>query len=525
MISKNNVDYLVIGAGAAGLQLGYFLEKAKLNYLILEAGSGAGTFFKQYPRHRKLISINKVYTGYKDSEINLRWDWNSLINREGEILVKNYTKKYFPHADDYVNYLNDFANHYHLKVKYGVKVAKIFKTGQFTVIDRQDNIYTARRLIMATGVSKPYIPPIPGIELTEDYTKVSVNPEDFIDRQVLIIGKGNSAFETADNLIETAAVIHLASPSPVNMAWKTHYVGHLRAVNNNVLDTYQLKSQNAILDATVVEIKRQDRGFAVVFDYSHAHGEREELYYDRVITCTGFRFDNEIFDRSCRPALTINDRFPAQTSEWESVNIKDLYFAGTIMQMRDYKKTTSGFIHGFRYNIEFLARLFEQKYHHKPLSSLPVSPTAEAIADKIIQRVNQTSALWQQFGFLCDSIVISQSRATANYYQNIPVDYIHDGELGQSEDYYLLTLEYGADHDQSDPFNVTRIERHDAERANQSQFLHPVIRHFNKSQLVSEHHIIEDLAAEWLEEVHIAPLKQYLEAELAGVTKQVAMSK
>ncbi len=37
-----------------------------------------------------------------------------------------------------------------------------------------------------------------------------MDPEEFTDRRVLIIGKGNSALETADNLVETAAVIHVA---------------------------------------------------------------------------------------------------------------------------------------------------------------------------------------------------------------------------------------------------------------------------------------------------------------------------
>jgi len=96
------------------------------------------------------------------------------------------------------------------------------------------------------------------------YADVSVNPNNFINQKVLIIGKGNSGFETADNLIETAAVIHLLSPHPVSMAWKTHYVGNLRAVNNNFLDTYQLKSQNAVLDATIEKIDRQAGKFFVL---------------------------------------------------------------------------------------------------------------------------------------------------------------------------------------------------------------------------------------------------------------------
>ncbi len=90
---------------------------------------------------------------------------------------------------------------------------------------------------MATGLHKAYVPPIPGIELVESYIDVSDHPHNFTDQRVLIIGKGNSAFETADNLLEAMALIHLASPNPLKFAWKTHYVGDLRAVNNNLLDS------------------------------------------------------------------------------------------------------------------------------------------------------------------------------------------------------------------------------------------------------------------------------------------------
>jgi hypothetical protein len=54
------------------------------------------------------------------------------------------------------------------------------------------------------------------------------------------------------------------------MAWKTHYVGNLRAVNNNFLDTYQLKSQNVILDAHIDQIRAKGDGYEVDITYTHA---------------------------------------------------------------------------------------------------------------------------------------------------------------------------------------------------------------------------------------------------------------
>jgi cation diffusion facilitator CzcD-associated flavoprotein CzcO len=335
------MDYIVIGAGPAGLQLGYFLEQAGRDYQILEAGPSPGMFFRTFPRHRKLISINKPHTGWTDPEMRLRTDWNSLLSDDPRIRFTHYSERYFPEADDLVRYLRDFAETFRLRINYGTRVTQVSRDrdGNFRVTDQRGGTHTARCVIVASGVSKPYIPAIPGIETAELYENVPIDPKNFVDQRVLIIGKGNSAFETADNLVETAAVIHVAGPSAIRMAWKSHYVGHLRAVNNNFLDTYQLKSQNALLDGDVVRIDRRDGSYYVTVSFRRANEVKKDYRYDRVIVCTGFRFDASIFAEECRPELVHRDRFPAQTAAWESTNVPDLYFAGTLMQVRDFTRS------------------------------------------------------------------------------------------------------------------------------------------------------------------------------------------
>ena len=516
------VEYLIIGAGPAGLQMAYFLEKAGRDYLILEAGSNAGVSFEKYPRHRKLISINKVYTGYEDPGINLRWDWNSLLSDNEELLFKNYSRCYFPDAGDLVKYLKDFASHFELKIKYGVQVVKIAKDDRFLVVDAKDNVYSCKHLIVATGFSKLHMPPIPGIELVEKYTDVSVDPEDFANQKVLIIGKGNSGFETADNLVGTTSLIHIASPNPIAMAWKTKYVGNLRAVNNNLLDTYQLKSQNALLDARIKKIERQENGsYIVSFHYSHASDEVEEIVYDRVILCAGFRFDDSIFDRSCRPELVYDGRFPNMTTGWESVNIEDLYFAGVLMHMRDYKKKQSGFIHGFRYNIQALHHLLEHKYHNQELPSQPVAVNAKDLTEAVLNRMNTNSGLWQQSGYLSDVLVIPKEGKAARYYEELPTDHVHECELGEYDHYYTITMEFGLEviNASPDPFAVSRVHKNDVENADASAAIHPIIRRYSKGKLVKEFHIIEDFASEWKEDVHIYPLQEFFYEQLTNVAE------
>jgi thioredoxin reductase len=506
------LDYLIIGAGPAGLQLAALLEAdGKRDYLVLERSAAPGAFFARYPRHRQLISINKPHTGTDDPELNLRLDWNSLLSDDPSLRFTGYTERYFPNADVMVQYLTDFAAKSGVKVQYETPVTRIAKVdGEFVVNDS----IRAKAVIVATGVSQTYEPDIEGFELAEGYDEMSVEPRDFLDQTVLIIGKGNSAFETADNLMETTTLIHMAGPSSVRMAWRTHYVGHLRAVNNNFLDTYQLKSANAILDGNIKKITRSpEGGFDVTFSFSRVDEVIKELHYDRVLACTGFRFDASIFDESCRPELVIKDRFPAQTAEWESPNVPGLYFAGTISQVRDFKKSTSGFVHGFRYAVRALHHVLETKYAETPWPADKLDATATAITDAIIARVNRTSALWQQFGFLADVVTVADGSAL--YQEEVPVDYFTEGGLGGYEQAFVVTLEYGPDHDAVDPFDITvsRIAQDVPGQAHDAAYLHPVVRHHRDGQVVATHHLAENLANVWDKpDVHVAPLAAFVQS-------------
>lgn len=517
---SQHFSYLILGAGAAGLQMAYCLQQAGHDYLVLESGAAPGTFFSQYPRHRKLISINKVHTGFDDPEKNLRWDWNSLLSGDEGPQFKHYSRKYWPHADDLVRYLSDFAAHHGLAVRYGTEVARVAREeGRFIVTDAQGAQFTADRVIVATGVRKPYVPAIPGIEHCENYSSVNIDPETFANQRVLILGKGNSAFEMAELLTETTAMIHVCSPNPIKMAWATHHVGHLRAVNNNFLDTYQLKTQNAVLDATVLGIERAGQQLRVTLAYTHAEGEVETITYDRVVVCTGFRFDDSLFDASCKPQLCIQDRFPAQTPEWESVNVPGLFFAGTLMQARDFKKTSSGFIHGFRYNVRALHQLLEARFHGRPLPSRALAASAEALTEAALATVNRSSALWQQFGFLADTLEVT-GVGRARVLEALPVDHLHGKLMRHCDDYFLVTLEYG-EHKHRDPFQIQRPDSRDAGQAERSAFLHPVVRHCRHGQVLAEVHLMEHLETDWTQPHHVQPLRRFF-AERLGKLKSVA---
>ncbi|MFE7810832.1 FAD-dependent oxidoreductase [Streptomyces sp. NPDC057433] len=511
-------DYLIIGAGPAGLQLAAFLERDGADYVVLERGSGPGTFFTRFPRHRTLISINKVHTGYEDPELRLRMDWNSLLSDDAELLFTRYSRRYFPAADDMVRYLADFAERTGVRARYGTAVERVSRdAGGFTVTDAAGETWRARRVVVATGVPLPNLPPIPGIELAERYDTFDPDPETFTDQRVLVIGRGNSAFETADSLMGTAAVIHLVGSGSLRMAWQSHYVGHLRAVNNNFLDSYQLKSQNALLDGRVLEIRRDGDGFRVPVAFERVDEVVKDLRYDRVIVATGFRFDASVFDGGCAPETVVDGRFPAVTPVGESVNVPELYFAGTLTQGRDFKKSTTGFVHGFRYSVRALHRELRRRHHGEPWPVAELGGDTETAVGRIIERVNRSSALWQQFGVLGDLLLLAPD-GTMRYAEEVPVGHlpgaVRAGDFGEVAAHAVITLEYGADHDRVDPFDVStgRPSQRDTSGLD-GRYLHPVLRWYRDGEYVAEHHLTENLENEWdSEDVHRAPLRAFLAA-------------
>ncbi|MEM7086878.1 MAG: NAD(P)-binding domain-containing protein [Bacteroidota bacterium] len=514
---------IIIGAGPGGVQLAYYLEKNNIDYLVLEKNDAPGSFFKKMPVHGTLISINKVYTGFDDPEVNMRYDWNSLLSDDNEVLFKHFSKDYFPSSDVLVEYMSEYCKVHNLKIAYNTNVKLINKNDIFE-IETDGETYYCEHLVVATGLHKSFIPKIKNIDYCKNYSDLSLDASEYIEKRVLILGKGNSAFETADYLTPYASLIHCLSPNPLQLAWESHFVGHLRAINNNFLDTYQLKSQNAVINGDIQDIEFRDNKYYVTVGYNNANGEVEQLVYDELINCTGFKFDTSIFHESIIPELDIKDKFPSQNSSWESTNVDRLYFAGTVTQMRDYKKSTSGFIHGFRYNSKCLYHILNKKINDQLWDSDPREAiSSEAIGNKIIANVNRASSIWQQFGFIGHAVAINED-GTFTYYYDVPVHYLHDNFMEFGSKYFVITLEYGDEifKKATNVFAVERVHKDDSDNAHLSAFLHPVIREYKAANLVSTHHIIEDFESKWdEEEVHKAPLINYLEHQLAAFQQAV----
>ncbi|MEU7617810.1 NAD(P)-binding domain-containing protein [Micromonospora rifamycinica] len=501
--------YVIVGAGPAGLQLSYHLQQQGADYLTLERSAEPGGFFRRFPRHRRLISTNTVHTASADPQTRLRWDGNSLLNDSPDLLFPNFSREYLPAADDLVRYLAEFQRVHQLRVRYGTTVERITREDDGFSVRTDRGGVRARCLVVATGWGRPFVPDIPGIEHATGYEEMDVDPDRYAGRRVLIIGKGNAAFETASALLGSASTVHLASRRPVRLAWHTGHPGDVRGQYGAILDSHRSTAPHAVLDCTVDRIRPVDGGFRV--RVTHPGGGTAELDYHEVLRCTGFRMDTTAFDAGCRPELAHDGRIPALRPDWQSSNIDDLYFAGTVAQARDVRHASSPFIDGFRYNLRTLTRILRERYDDVPIPVATTPGEPASLAKVLLDRVNGSSALWTQFEYLGDVLVRDGATGDFRHYEDLPEDYAL-ARFADAAHCYTLTLRWGRD-DHGDAPAVDRPPT--PGRVNAA--LHPVLRRYRHGELLAEQHLPEDLSAEWRRpDRHVQPLVEFLMGDLNG---------
>ncbi|XP_045607554.2 FAD-dependent oxidoreductase domain-containing protein 2 isoform X2 [Procambarus clarkii] len=558
-------NYCVIGAGPGGLQMGYFLHKAARDYIIFERANYSGSFFSTYPRHRRLISINKRHTGRTNQEFNLRHDWNSLLSDDEGLLFKHFSDDFFPEGDTMVRYLNEFARRQGLRVLYNTAVREVRRLpsspqrpgSSFTLRDQHNRPYTCRYLIVATGLGVPNSPTFPGSDLAEGYEDIDIDPTNYEGKNVLILGRGNAAFETADAIYGATNMVHMVSRSRARLSWNTHYVGDLRAINNGLLDTYQLKSLDGLLEASVEDmvLERRDGRIFVQFPWDadtlkqvqankEAESGGEELVtendfdnfslregYDSVIRCLGFKFDFSIFDNSTMPRRsTKKAKYPGIKHTYEAHNVAGLYFAGTVTHSLDYRKSAGGFIHGFRYSVRVLHQLLEWRYEGQ---RWPVTlHSTRDLLNVVVRRINEASATYQMFGVLADIILLRDGGQNFEILKEFPVHLLARLEEltgREAGEVIVVLMEYGPDFSgpDKDTFRADRATG-DPLEAHRSNFLHPVFYYYRKLPTESDmmkkwgkmplprptrvHHVLEDFLTVWTaQQSHILPLRRFLE--------------
>lgn len=513
-------DNIIIGAGPAGIQLAYFFSKLNINYVILERNNIAGSFFDRFPHSGKLISINKRYVGKDIPDFKLRHDWNSLLS-DKNLLFTDYSKDFYPDKKDMVRYLNDFAIKNNLNIIYGSEVLVVDKENDNYKLkiknkDNLEEIYECNKLICATGLSKPIylnqsnkriisydvvVPIKHYYDFDKDYFLDEENLKKYINKKVLIIGGGNAGYELANILNNYASHIRILQSQKKNYSISSNYTGDIRAVYLSFLDTFYLKSLNSIYDTIDILITQKDKDS----QYKVVVGDLillsvVEHYFDFIICTTGWKFDDTIFNFSVD--MDNNKKYPKINYKYESNNNKNLFFIGTLMHSLDYKVSSGGFIHGFRYLIKYFVNLnYDRNFDIKNFNYTNL----EEITDHIMYKINNSSPMYQMHSVMCDLICFDKNTKEIEYYNDVVNDfYFWDNIIKNKKDklFINITLEFSK-------VKVVDIQKLNFKHSiqgfeNNSKLLHPIFRIYSINNnnliiLIEEHHLDEDIDTEFIE--------------------------
>lgn len=246
---------------------------------------------------------------------------------------------------------------------------------------------------------------------------------------------------------------------------------------------------------------------------------------DRVLRCLGWRIEQSTFPpgdaesgtESAAPELNEIEKYPVMTATFESVNQKGLYFAGTVSHGRDFRKSSGGFIHGFRYNSRVLDKWLQVKFHRERWESELLAPLRPMlIADRILGSANNGDGIYQMFGQLVDVITVtlnSEGQLAGRHYKEMPKELAQRFTIDSFR--FTMDLRYGNNFTGPifDVFSVHRVTSSPPD-SHLSNFLHPVVDFYTPGMLTPNNtfHILEDLRTDFTQSIHLQPTIQHFKA-------------
>jgi putative flavoprotein involved in K+ transport len=320
--SRERFDVVVIGAGQAGLAIGYFLGRAGRRFLIVDRSD----------------SIAAAWRGRWDSLVLFtprRYDSLPGLAFPGDL-------DGYPTRDEVIAYLEQYAAAFELPVELKSAVRSLDADGGRFLVALEDRQIEADQVVVATGPFQ--LPRVPALadELAPDVFQTHStgyrHPSDVPEGTVLVVGGGNTGFQIAKELAATHAV-HLAVGSrqtPLPQAFLARdlfwWLTKTRLLKKTVESRLgrRMRDRDTLVGSSPRQLKRagvelKPRAVAAL-GRTVSFADGSELDVDAVIWATGYRPDHSWIKL---PVADANGRLRHRRGVTE---VPGLYFLGLSWQ-------------------------------------------------------------------------------------------------------------------------------------------------------------------------------------------------
>ncbi|WP_002146470.1 flavin-containing monooxygenase [Bacillus cereus] len=183
-------DIIIVGAGQAGLTMGYYLKQEGYSFLLLEAGKRVGDSW------RKRYDSLQLFTPREYSSLP-----GMILKGEGNG---------FPRKDEIATYLEGYARHFQLPVQLRTEVLKIRKEKEIFEVHTPTEILQSKKVIIASGgFQQPFIPSVSAnlsSHIFQIHSSQYISPSQIPKGRVLVVGGGNSGMQIVVELAKTHEV-------------------------------------------------------------------------------------------------------------------------------------------------------------------------------------------------------------------------------------------------------------------------------------------------------------------------------
>jgi thioredoxin reductase/Pyruvate/2-oxoacid:ferredoxin oxidoreductase delta subunit len=248
-IGSKKLDLVIVGAGPAGIGASLAAKAARLNFVTLEQESLGGTV-SHYPRGKivmtapvKLPVIGKMHFRETTKEALMEF-WEGVVDSTG------------------------------LEISDNERVETIEPDGVGFTVKTTQNSYQTRAVLLAIGRrGTPRTLGVPG----ENKTKVVyrlIDPEQYMNQHVLVVGGGDSALEAAVSIADKAG-------TTVTLSYRSEAFSRAKEKNRMKVESARKQGKLNVLMSSKVKHITDDK---VVIE---ANNEELSIDNDAVIVCAG----------------------------------------------------------------------------------------------------------------------------------------------------------------------------------------------------------------------------------------------